>query len=383
MSAYCGGPDDPALFTNLNFYGKATFEDGTHVPVQQMNVSVVLEGEDFFVDSANERCRVLDHHMSAGQNFTSVIEEGAYYEANTNFESLHALVDSECPVAPSLPKTSILNLLLDVSIPADSDNCSAFCKASRPNQDFNECVNSCLEGDRLISAHASFNTATLVEKANETGGDVIFLLADLVFYDLSEPIANVNGPDLRVDARAAQNTMFIDYQSFDSESCAVFEGCIRGTGQRKLLRFDGIIQNLGDEDFVLGAPWDEPDLYTYSACHGHYHLREAMAYELLHKDTLEPVILNGEAVVGHKQGFCMIDMRKISSSAGPATYTCEFQGLSSGWADVYSSGLDCQWIDVTGVPAGDYYVRITVNPGGSLYEADVHNNSAIVPYTIE
>jgi len=78
----------------------------------------------------------------------------------------------------------------------------------------------------------------------------------------------------------------------------------------------------------------------------------------------------------------MLDMRKLSGDSGPAKYTCENQGLTSGWADVYSAGLDCQWIDITGVPSGDYIVRITVNPGGTLNEADKSNNSVIVPYTI-
>ena len=47
-------------------------------------------------------------------------------------------------------------------------------------------------------------------------------------------------------------------------------------------------------------------------------------------------------------------------------YDCVFQGLSAGWADVYSSDLDCQWLDVTGVPEGDYLLRMEEAPAPDL-----------------
>ena len=42
--------------------------------------------------------------------------------------------------------------------------------------------------------------------------------------------------------------------------------------------------------------------------------------------------------------------------------TCSDQGIQAGWADVYGAHLDCQWIDVTDVPAGIYTLEIEVNP---------------------
>jgi hypothetical protein len=35
-------------------------------------------------------------------------------------------------------------------------------------------------------------------------------------------------------------------------------------------------------------------------------------------------------------------------------YVCGNQGITSGWADLYSKNLSGQWIDITGVPDGDY-----------------------------
>ena len=37
--------------------------------------------------------------------------------------------------------------------------------------------------------------------------------------------------------------------------------------------------------------------------------------------------------------------------------------ISPGWSDLYGNGLDCQWIDITGVPEGDYIVRVSINTG--------------------
>ena len=97
-------------------------------------------------------------------------------------------------------------------------------------------------------------------------------------------------------------------------------------------------------------------------------------------------MLNGTAVVGHKQAFCLEDLLQWDPMAGPAKYTCAYQGISAGWSDVYGSYLDCQWIDVTGVPPGPYFVRVTINggPGGThvFDESDYDDNVATVPVTI-
>jgi hypothetical protein len=154
-----------------------------------------------------------------------------------------------------------------------------------------------------------------------------------------------------------------------------------GPGQHKLLRFDGVINNLGDTDFVLGDPENNP-LFVYSSCHQHYHLQDIMLYELLDSTTKKPILVNGSAVVGRKQGFCMIDNNQIAGNADEK-YDCDLQGLSPGWSDTYDHTLDCQWIDVTGVPAGNYTLRITVNPVGRYSESDRSNNSSEVPVTIQ
>jgi hypothetical protein len=91
----------------------------------------------------------------------------------------------------------------------------------------------------------------------------------------------------------------------------------------------------------------------------------------------------GEVVItGRKQAFCLLDYARYFSSAGPGKYTCEFQGISAGWQDVYGKYLDCQWLDVTGVAGGDYLLRVTIDPDGVLPDGNRANNSATVPVTI-
>jgi len=359
--------------------GAVKFEDGSKVDAQALDVELQIEGSEFFATSENESCRILDHHMGAGQEVDSNVDYHSNFDVVTTLGLFTALVDSNCPISPDLEATTVDNLSLDASIPANQSNCTDFCRASVPESGYMECVNTCASGERRIFGRINISKQQLVAAAKKNS---LVFDQDLVLYSLSEPVRIVNGPDLQVDNPSAKNSMRLETVTFPSTSCAIVEACVGGPGPRKLLRFDGVIKNMGDADFILGNPQSTPELYTFSACHGHYHLNEAMAYELLDKN-LQPVKKDGQSVVGHKQGFCMLDMRKASGSAGERKYTCTNQGLSSGWADVYASTLDCQWIDVTGVPAGDYVVKVTVNPGGSLTEVDKTNNSAFIEYSIK
>lgn len=177
-----------------------------------------------------------------------------------------------------------------------------------------------------------------------------------------------------MDREAARQSVHITRQFFSEDSCAMAERCVSGTGERRLLRFDGVIWNVGESDFFLGDP-RESDQFEYASCHGHYHLQDIAEYMLLDPGSGETL------VVGRKQGFCMLDSQRINSDQ-PPRYNCDFQGLSAGWADVYESTLDCQWLDITDVPPGEYVMRIRVNPSGTFEESDYSNNAAEFPVSI-
>jgi hypothetical protein len=159
-------------------------------------------------------------------------------------------------------------------------------------------------------------------------------------------------------------------RTFASNDCEVVEGC-ETPGTHTLLSFTTETRNIGAGDLSLGNPATN-SLFHWASCHGHYHFEEFANYDLL--DT------NGTIVAaGHKVGFCLLDDHAWSPTANPqAKYDCWNQGIQSGWADVYAAGLPCQYIDITGASAGNYTLRMTVNPDGLIPESDVITNT---PFT--
>ena len=163
-----------------------------------------------------------------------------------------------------------------------------------------------------------------------------------------------------------------------------------GTGKRTLMRFDVSAANIGTADLFLGDPAANPDLFAKSPCHGHYHFSGYASYELMNA--------SGEVLItGRKQAFCLEDFERYSPTAGSAKYTCQYQGISVGWADTYGSYLDGQWLDVTGIPPGNYQLRVTINPynvygksvpgwtlaaATAMTESSYGNNIAQLPVTI-
>lgn len=163
-------------------------------------------------------------------------------------------------------------------------------------------------------------------------------------------------------------------RTFSPEECETLEGCgIAGT--RTLLSFTTETRNIGAGDLVLGNPATN-SLFHFASCHGHYHFEEFANYDLLDA--------NGNSIAaGHKVGFCLLDDHPWSSSANPQSkYDCNSQGIQAGWADIYAAGLPCQFIDITGVPPGEYVLRLEVNPRGLIQEANTNNNVTLVSVSI-
>src|ERR1051325_944465 len=77
-------------------------------------------------------------------------------------------------------------------------------------------------------------------------------------------------PDLTIDVGRLASSITIQTKHFNRRDCAVEEGCVGGTGKRKLLRFAVATPNIGHADLVLGGPRNN-SLFEYSPCHGHYH----------------------------------------------------------------------------------------------------------------
>jgi hypothetical protein len=178
-------------------------------------------------------------------------------------------------------------------------------------------------------------------------------------------------PDLGVLEEDQRRSARIQWQDFPADHCAVVEGCVSGTGRRKLLRFDTTTPNYGPGEVFVGDPRNNARA-IFSSCHHHYHVQDYADYRLLD--------MAGNMVArGHKQAFCLVDLWQVPGLGGsrdPKYVDCGFQGISAGWADIYNSGLDCQWIDITGVPSGRYILEVVVNPARMIQERDYSNNTA-------
>jgi hypothetical protein len=209
-----------------------------------------------------------------------------------------------------------------------------------------------------------------------TSGNPFFLSTVFVLIILSYPVTRAAAalPDLIINRPRLARTLFIQKRTFNPDDCAVIENCISGVGERKLLLFAVGFVNIGG-NLRIGRPENHPELFEYSPCHGHYHLSGAARYVLRRSDGTK-------VVGGRKQAFCFRDTVKYSSAAGPAKYDCEVQGITAGWEDVYYRNLDCQWLDITGVPRGNYLLTVVVNPLRVFQESNYSNNSATVPVFI-
>lgn len=191
---------------------------------------------------------------------------------------------------------------------------------------------------------------------------------------------------------------------------------------RKLLRFSSAAVNVGDGPLHVVAGertpsglrtsqrvWTadlaytdhEAGIFVFHPDHDHIHLDAFEQYRLLDGDGTE-------VASAEKVSFCLVDTWPIAahefaqlagshdnSGQAPAPVMADGLGIWSdepcgtseqainvGWADYYGAELADQWIDITGVPAGDYQVEITVDPANVLRELDETNNRVTFPITV-
>jgi len=163
-------------------------------------------------------------------------------------------------------------------------------------------------------------------------------------------------------------------------SCALSEGCILNTGTRTILKFSTNVANQGQAVFTPPGPPDQhPEIYVWGQCHGHWH-DVGFAHVQILDSTGQVTISNSR-----KLAYCAEDSYRFQN--GPdvncfGSTTCDAQGLSIGWVDVYGPDLDCQFMDITNIPAGSYILRQCVNPLLTFLEATSENNCADIGFVI-
>ena len=116
--------------------------------------------------------------------------------------------------------------------------------------------------------------------------------------------------------------------------------------------------------------------------HNHFH---ALDLQRIRIQNLDHETIRNSA----KTGFCFLDSYNYGSPKpsrfNSEHYVCAIapnktvpMGIAINWGDIYRSTLAFQWIDITGMPSGDYLIKIIADPswqtGGRFLESDETNN---------
>jgi hypothetical protein len=198
--------------------------------------------------------------------------------------------------------------------------------------------------------------------------------ADAVrFAEVTTPDA----PDLEVlTTGEGLNDHRVIYKYFPPGHCALVESCVGGGGWRRLLVFDSHDHNVGGQPIVIGdvdyyvdgslaSGLIDHGAYELSECHNHYHFEYYGNFSFG----------SGESERIQKNGFCIESTDRLSNhESAPlwAGYDCHYQGVQTGWGDLYGSSLTCNWVDVTEVdtssgPVTDMLTFVS-NPDGFICE---------------
>ncbi len=138
------------------------------------------------------------------------------------------------------------------------------------------------------------------------------------------------------------------------------------------------------------------DAFVFHPEHHHWHLVGVNGFEV------RPALDDGTGgswdtsrIIGSafKESFCLLDYIKMDDeqlaafalALPPREYFDCFgtHGISVGWFDTYHHATHGQYIDITGAPAGIYYLVVTANPDKLFLETDYTNNRSWVSFRLE
>lgn len=190
------------------------------------------------------------------------------------------------------------------------------------------------------------------------------------------PVDKVDAPDFEVvsDGTGLGYQRLI-YRYFSEDHCALVEGCIGAPGWRRLLTFNARNHNVGGAPMIIGevdygvegfgGELIERNVYQFADCHHHYHFQQ---YGLFTLDA-------PGAIPNNKNGFCIESTDRLENNETTplhSPFSCYYQGLTSGWGDLYISSVVCNWVDVTDVDTSGGPVTSDLafhfNPDGFLCE---------------
>lgn len=176
-----------------------------------------------------------------------------------------------------------------------------------------------------------------------------------------DPSLECPAPDLTLAFPSDFSPRF-EYALFGDGDCQL-QKCVAGPGPRRLLRFPLDVVNRGAGPIIL-ALRDAPGVRQV-ACDGSLFFEDFLRYEIIDADSTRRASGAGDVGIA-----CQLGATAESSSP----FDCDMIGLEAHSYRSYASGADCQWVDVTTLPPGEYTLRVSVNAASRLAEQDFGNN---------
>lgn len=121
--------------------------------------------------------------------------------------------------------------------------------------------------------------------------------------------------------------------------------------------------------------------------HNHTHFEDFAHYKI--REVIGSTGVGDIVAESEKVSFCLIDDVVYNSSLPGFSWYRRYrscgtrvQGLSVGWKDVYDKSLYGQWIDVTDLPAGTYWLESTADPLNRIRESSGSNNTTRIKISL-
>jgi hypothetical protein len=208
--------------------------------------------------------------------------------------------------------------------------------------------------------------------AATTAMPAVDLLPDIIIWDrylASAYVGTTNSQELPSGRRCLR---------FSTTTANIGSGTLELRGGTA----SGSIQPVYQKIFRDDNTWYErlAGNFEYHPTHGHMHFDDWTNFRLRVVTADNGV---GDVVaVGEKQSFCIIETTVYDSSMpgfnnpnwGPYSCSATKQGTRPGRADTYGSSLTGQYIDLTGVPNGIYWLEGIVDPLENVLESNENNN---------
>lgn len=179
-------------------------------------------------------------------------------------------------------------------------------------------------------------------------------------------------------------------------------------GAERCLRFDTIVGNVGAGAFELayglrkgegvsavqrifrsdGSYGDRFAVRSeYHPTHAHFHVQDFYVARLWKAGPNGERVGDAPVARGDKNGFCPEDSEPVGDRPDDESrhYSCftsdepdqrgfQVVGISPGWQDVYGAALPDQFVEISGVPDGQYVLEIELDPHDVFVESDDANN---------